>query len=198
MSNKMKILTGFGKPYKELHQVAPSGWKVWQAYNKNNFKNPITQADQALYEKMGWWGEIFHDKIIQRGTQVSYISNAGTTNEKKIKVNLPKNGYIIPTKQGWFVKFTLVPFRTGTIEEAVKACNELGIPEKQISYFYRLDNYENNERFAGRYFPALSGRFSVSLGRLPSSSGLDCVASRPVMKSKHVHIWKCEECGDKR
>jgi hypothetical protein len=183
----------FGTPYADLHNIAPaSGYEVWLAYNHDNFNNPLQQADEALYNEMGWWAEIFHDTVTGRNpskgevtygrTPLLYVANAGTPVEQRIEVLAPKEGWYVPTEDGLFVPSTLVPFETVTDKgDAKKRLEAKGIPKDQVSYFRRLDNYEGVERFVGRFFDPDGGdygRFCVDFGGLPDYSGLGLVGCR--------------------
>jgi len=190
--------TGWGEPYKDLFdQTDTSGHEAWLAYSFNNFSNKFQAADQKRYSERGWWGEIFHD-IIRNGYRgiddkgrlnINYISHAGTKWERHHDVWAPKNGWYVPTADGIFVPETLVAFETvEDKKEAIKKLEANGIPKEQVSYFYRLDNYEN-ERFAGRVFDPgwdAYGRFRVYLDWPPSNSGIAWVASRPAYGNPEI------------
>lgn len=191
-------LEGSRKPYKELfEQTNTSGHEVWQLYSHNNFDNPLQQADEELYDKMGWWAEIFRDIVRDGGKgtdekarlHIKYISNADTEQEKEHIVWAPKNGFWVSTSDGIFHENTLIPFETvSDRKEAIKRLGAKGIPADQVSYFWRLNSYKNDERFVGRFDPGLGdcGRFRVDANRLPSNSGLGRVASRPAIEKQEI------------
>jgi hypothetical protein len=194
-------LGNFGIPYAELHKKAPaSGHEVWLAYSHNNFKNPLQQSDEALYKKMGYWAEIFHDIVTGRNpnkgevtygrTPLLYIANARTPNEQRIEVLASKEGWYVPTEDGLFVPGTLVPFETIKDKgESKKRLEAKGIPSDQVSYAWILDNYEGVERFVGRDFhPAWGdyGRFDVDFDRPPSYLGADRVGCRSADENRIV------------
>ncbi len=186
------VVSDFGEPYKNLFdKAAAGGFEVWLAYFNNNFNNPTAKADQALYDKMGWWAEIFRDKVFPRSAKkgevtngklpLLYIANAGTEAEQEIDVLAPKNGWYVMTDSGIFVQNTLIPFQTvGDKGKAKENYENNGFPKEQVSYFYRLDSYDS-ERFVGRVFrPGVDdrGRFLVYADWSPSSSGNDRVGVR--------------------
>ena len=184
--------TGWGLPYQQLFdQTNASGHEVFLIESHNNFNNLYQSASEARHKQRGWWAQIFRDIVREgeKGTDdkgrlnVSYVSHAGTQFERNHDLWAPKNGYWVPTNDGIFVPETLVPFETvSNRNEAIRRLETEGIPKEQVSYFYRLDNYKGDERFAGRDFdpgfPDL-GRFRVYLDGLPSSRGDDWVASLP-------------------
>ncbi len=184
--------SNWGADYQKLFdQTDVSGAELWAAYSHANFNNPLQKSDEARYEAMHGWAEILRDVVREdgRGTDdkgrlgMNYVSHAGTEWEKTHKgIWAPKSGFWVPTADGIFYEGTLIPFETvQDKKEAVRRLEAKGIPANQVSYFFRLDNYED-DRFVGRFFGPDwldSGRFYVDAGRLPSNSGNGGVASRP-------------------
>lgn len=190
--------TNWGKPYQKLfNQTNVSGREAWLAYSSNNFNNPFQQADEARYEKRGWWAELFRDAVREGGKgevngrlDIVYVSHAGTKWERiHSGILAPKDGWYVPTDDDLFYEGTLIPFETlPDRNEAIERLEAKGIPAEQVSYFWRSDRYDS-ERFVGRIFgphSAGGGRFSVDADRHPSISGYDGVASRPAYKPEIV------------
>ena len=191
--------TNFGAKYQALfNQTNVSMAEQFAAYSHNNFQNPFAEANQALYDIMGWWAVISRDRIVDSRAlkdnkiEVVYVSHAGLSNEKTHKVAAPINGWYVPTADGIFIPETGVPFETvEKREKAVARLEKAGLPAEQVSYFYRNNSYagEGNDRFVGRDFdPGLGdgGRFSVDASRLPSGSGYDGVASFPAYRIPEI------------
>ena len=162
----------------------------WLAYFFNNFDNDLARANEALFKKMGYWIAISRDKVIDStGTDsngrlnIVYVSHAGLPNQKEHKVAAPTNGWYVPTKDGTFVPETGVPFETVSSKDmAIKKLEAAGMPKEQVSYWYRLDNYRNNERFVGHDFGPNRGgfgQFGVDAYRFPGRLGLGRVGSLP-------------------
>ena len=192
-------VSGFGRSYKELfNQTDLSGSEIWTLYSHNNFSNPLQQADEQRYQDRGYWAELFRDIVRDGGKgtdangrlNLNYISHAGTEWEQQHNVRAPKSGWYVPTDDGIFVPGTLIPFETvNTKKDAVARLERAGIPPKQVSCFYRLNDYKDNERFVGRdFYPGLDygGRFGVGSFGLPSLSGGDRLASRPAYETPEI------------
>ena len=197
--------TGWGRPYKELQaQTDVSGYEKWLAYSSGNFDNPFQQSDEARFEDRGWWAEIVKDLVREGGKGVDdkgrlnlvYVSHAGTEWEQVHGENgdiwAPENGWYVPTDDDTFIpeKGLWIPFHEGTIipretvqdkREAIRRLEAKGIPAQQVSCFYRLDRYPEEQFVGVGFYPwahAL-GRFMADLGRTPSYSGGTGVGSRP-------------------
>ncbi len=203
-------ISNFGSPYKILFDKAvASGAECWLAYSHNNFNNEFQKADEQRYKDKGWFAEIFKDKVAPRTANsgettygrlpLRYIANAGTEFEKEIKVLAPKSGWYVPTDDDTFIKENgiWIPFHEGTLipfetvpdkKEAMKRLEKRGIPKEQVSFFYRLDNYDS-ERFVGRDFnPDIDGhgRFDIDANRRPDDSGNGRLGSRSADEPKIV------------
>ncbi len=203
--------SNFGSTYHALFDKSvASGYEIWLAYSNNNFDNPFQKADEELYNKMAWFGEIFKDKVQAREAKKSevtfgrlplmYVANAGTSAEQLAEVLAPKEGWYVPTDDDIFIeeKGIWIPFYEGTLiphetvdnkGEAKKRLKAKGIPENQVSYFFRLDNYQNDSRFVGRnFYPDVDdcGRFFVCASWFPSFSGIDGVGVRSADEQKIV------------
>ncbi len=183
--------SNWGADYQTLFgQTDVSGAELWTAYSHNNFNSLLQKADEARYKARRGWAEIFRDVVRSGGSgtdnkgrlNMDYVSHAGTEWEQTHNVWAPKNGFWVPTADGIFYEGTLIPFETvQNKKEAVRRLKAKGIPANQVSYFFRLNNYES-DRFVGRGFsPGWGdyGRFGVDASGRPSHSGDGWVASRP-------------------
>ena len=197
--------TGWGRPYQELYdQTDVSGYEKWLAYATNSFKNAFQRADKARFEDRGWWAEIVRDKVREGAggidskgrLSVVYVSHAGTEWEQVHGDNgdlwAPKNGWYVPTdddvmfpEQDIWIPFhegTLIPRETVTDRhEAIRRLEAKGIPPDQVSSFYRLDRYPEEQFVGVGFYPwthAL-GRFTADMSRVPTYSGGTGVGSRP-------------------
>ena len=216
VQRKAKIVLepeGWGKSYQELHdQTDVSGYEEYLLASTNSFNNPFQQAMEGTFKQRGWFGIILRDVVRNGGKgtddrgrlNLNYVSHAGTEWKKENNVWVPKNGWYVPNDDcekinGIVIPFqprTIIPFETvQTKAEANARFEKFNLNPAYVSYFYRLDNYGNNERFAGRVFdPAIGdGRFGANFLRLSSRSSHDRVASfpayrqqEPVMKIKAV------------
>ena len=204
-------VTGLNEPYLGLHKRAPSGWATHAAYSHSRFDSAVHTADVAFYDSRGqkWFGEIFHDTIEGREQEegekspgegfvpVTYTTNPGRAGLITKKLWLPPKGLYLPVKDKktgyrFFKPGTLVPERIAEFSEkteAEKAFIKFGLPQDEISGFYRWDDYRDKKSFGGRYFaPAWDhhGRFSVRLCEVPAHSGRGGVGSRPAYIEREI------------
>ncbi|MBI3190535.1 hypothetical protein HYZ41_02420, partial [archaeon] len=84
----------------------------------------------------------------------------------------------------------IVPFETVEKKKnAIERFKKYGLDPKYVPFFYKLDNYKGNERFAGRYFdPDGGGRFCAGLDGRPSFSGDGRVGALPVFEESRDGI----------
>ena len=164
--------TGWGRPFRELHEKAGAGYVVWNLYSHEGFQNSFNQADVARHQERGYWAELFRDVVRGREKEmgetspeadsipVTYIAGSGLPSEIMLNTWLPKNGLIVPVRDDekgyrFFKTGTLVPEKILSFSERAEAERifvQFGLPAKELSGFYRDGDYRNKEYFAGRAF----------------------------------------------
>ncbi len=190
----------YGFAYQQLHdQTNVSGYEMFLLESTNNFQNPFAEGMQDVYNQRGWFALILRDVVRKGGTgtddkgrlHLTYISHVGTEWEQSHNVWAPKTGFYVTNDDCETINGIVIPFRPGTLvpyetlpfskkNVAIKRLEAKGIPREQLSGFYQLDSSKDDTWFASRVFsPGFGdgGRFSASLGRHPSCSGDDRVAS---------------------
>lgn len=199
---------GWGMPYQMLHnQTDVSGYEMFLLESIDKFNNAFQQAMQGVYDQRGWFELILRDVVRNsgRGTDdkgrlnIDYVSHSGMEWEKKRNVWAPKSGeFYVPNGDCEIINGVVIPFVPGTLvpfetvpnrREAIERFEKYDLNPAYVSRFYRRDNYDDGERFAGRCFDPVidgDGRFIAYLDGRPSDSGVDWVASLPAYKEQEA------------
>ncbi|HLD85428.1 MAG TPA: hypothetical protein VI968_02625 [archaeon] len=192
---------GWNKSYEALQMQTPVGMHdIWSAESHDNFNNSFAKVMQAIYDQKSWFGLITRDVVVgsgvqrnERGLRITYITRADTDLEVvHTDLIIPKNGWYVPTNDGFFVEDTGVPFETVRHKkDAERRWRTKGFNPDYVSKLCGPDFLEKNEkRIVGRDFtPDVEGhvgqgRFLVVLDGLSSGPGLAGVASLPPYEDK--------------